>query len=158
MKLQLQVYMLVAIILLLLIQNRYVSEYSAVNVYNDMRGGTQRINPMTGFLQESEADMKTLQPYFQGPGYSPTGEDSIRKYMFQEAPDEYDTTKPPTFSYGEPKDDFDYSKSATYDYSTDITRFSDVKENVQCVDPRGCETQPALPKEAPSSVESPVRM
>ena len=65
-----------------------------------MAAGTAQINALADFLQEKEDDMKTLQPYFDGEGFS-------LDYVI------------PMHPAGDEFDDFDYTKPVEYDYSKD---------------------------------------
>lgn len=64
-----------------------------------MAGGRAQINPLSDFLQESEENMKTLKPYFQGTGAN------------------LDYEVPMYPAGGEEIDVYDYSKPVDYDYS-----------------------------------------
>jgi hypothetical protein len=108
-------WIVIVIVFLSVIILRKVSGYPAVNLYKDMQQGNMRTNQYVGFLQEGQEGMMT-RPYTNTPGYSIPIEDKTRKYMFQEAPDEYDFTKPIDHPYTEPIDEFDYTRSVTFDY------------------------------------------
>lgn len=81
---------IVAILLL-----RKVSNYSLVDMMNEMRGGSAQVNPLADYFQESEKDMLT-GPYSEGYGANIT--DNVRMEDTDKA-DEYDYTRPPTFDY-----------------------------------------------------------
>jgi hypothetical protein len=100
---------------LLILRSPKISKYSAVELYKDMKGGDTRANRFVGYLQEDVQQM-TTQPYFQGTGYSVPIEDNMRKYMFQDAPDEYDFTKPRDYTYPEPDDFYDYTKKPDFKF------------------------------------------
>lgn len=41
-----------------------------MEIYKDIAAGTAQINPLSDYFQESENDMKSMSPFFQGRGYS----------------------------------------------------------------------------------------
>lgn len=81
---------------------RRVSNYSAVELYKDMKQGNMRTNAYVGYLQEGEEGMMT-KPYSQIEGYSIPVEDMSREYLFKDEPDEYDYTKPVNYDYSKEK-------------------------------------------------------
>lgn len=95
---------MIVVLLILLLQSKRISFFpdSALDVYKDMAAGTAQVNALADFLQESEDNMKTIKPYFEGEGYN------------------LDYTIPMHPS-GEEFDSYDYSKSVEYDYSNDDT-------------------------------------
>lgn len=87
---------LVTLVIIILIRTRVISTYPAIDLYNDMAGGSQRTNPWVGFLQEGQKDMFT-KPYYEGSGFN-IDDYSIPSYPVDE-PDEYDYTKPIDYDY-----------------------------------------------------------
>lgn len=82
----------VIVVILLL---RKVSNYSLVDMMNEMRGGSAQVNPLSDYFQESEKDMLTGS-YSEGYGANIT--ENVRMEDVNKD-DEYDYTRPPTFDY-----------------------------------------------------------
>lgn len=91
-------WIVIVIVFFAILVLRQISNYSAVELYKDMKQGDMRTNAYVGFLQEGQNDMMTKR-YSQIEGYSIPIEDMSREYMFQDAPDEYDYTKPVNYDY-----------------------------------------------------------
>lgn len=81
---------IVAILLL-----RKVSNYSALDIMKDMRGGSAQINPLADYFQEGEMEMLT------GAYSDEYGANIIYNVRMEnvDKADEYDYTRPPTFDY-----------------------------------------------------------
>ena len=89
-------------VILAIIILRRVSNYSAIELYNDMKQGDMRTNAYVGYLQEGEVGMMT-KPYSQIAGYSIPVEDMSIEYLFRDELDEYDYTKPVNYDYSKEK-------------------------------------------------------
>lgn len=129
---------------------------SALEIYKDIAAGSAQINPLSDFFQESENDMNTQKPIFEGRGFTrdvhvqmpfscdgasrdngcnsrfPKGQESMIKQMeAEDLPEAYST------------DTYDYSKGVFFDYSRDdyqkVAQFTEkcdpLKENTtQCLE------------------------
>jgi hypothetical protein len=69
---------------------------SAIDVYRDMAQGSAQINPLSDFFQETETNMKSGKPVFEGDGFN-VGY-GLPAFPF-DAPDTYDYTKDAMYVY-----------------------------------------------------------
>jgi len=129
---------------------------SALEIYKDIAAGSAQINPFGDYFQETEENMKTKGPIFEGRGITrdvhvqmpfscdgssrdngcnsrfPKGQESMIRHMeAEDVPGAYT------------KDTYDYSKGVFFDYSRDdyqkVAQFTEkcdpLKENtIQCLE------------------------
>ena len=125
---------------------------SAIDIYKDMAGGTAQINPLSDFFQETEDNMKSNKPVFEGrgisreihfqmpfscaddPNMSKEDHGCNAKFRQGESDDMINQMEAEGFPSGYSADDkYDYSKGVFFDYS--IKNAKKVKDFMEACNP-----------------------